>query len=91
MAKIILKNSAFPSGPVTINKIKVWIVRDLCIGAATCLAIAPKAYELDEDAKAVILESVNEETLEALIDSAKGCPTAAIIIEDENGKRIFPK
>lgn len=80
-----------PSGPVKVGKYTIRVDRDLCIGAATCLAIAPKAYSLDSDAKAIIIDSADQETVEALLDSAKGCPTSAIIITDENGKQIFPK
>ena len=63
----------------------------MCIGAATCIAVAPKAYVLDEEAKAVILESADEDTIENIIESAKACPVAAIIIEDAQGNRVFPK
>ena len=73
-----------------VRKLIMRIDRNLCIGAATCVAIAPKAWALDDEAKAVILDSVAEETDEALIEAAKGCPVAAIIITDENGKQVFP-
>lgn len=69
----------------------MWVDRDLCIGAATCVAIAPNTFILDSDAKAVILDSGELDTDETIIDSAKGCPVAAIIIEDEKGNRVFPK
>lgn len=64
--------------------------RRLCIGAATCVALAPKAWALDDEAKAYILESASDETDQALIDAAKSCPVAAIIITGEDGKQIFP-
>lgn len=75
------------------KKIRKWTVkvdRSLCIGAATCIAVAPKAFKLDDQAIAVILDSASEETDETLLDSAKSCPVAAIIITDENGKQIYP-
>jgi ferredoxin len=80
-----------PSGPVVIRKLKTWVDRDLCIGAATCIAIAPKTFVLDSEAKAIYLATSPEDSDETIIDAAKGCPVAAIIIEDENGNRIFPK
>ena len=87
-----LKNPAKPSGPVLVKKkYIVRVDRDLCIGAATCIAIAAKTFALDEEAKAVILESADEEDIETIIEAAKGCPVAAIIIEDEKGNRIYPK
>jgi len=73
-----------------IRKLTMKLDRNLCIGAATCIALAPKAWALDEEAKAYILETAEEETDQSLIDAAKGCPVAAIVITDENGKQIFP-
>ena len=66
------------------------IDRDLCIGAATCIALAPRAWALDDEAKAIILDTSEEETDNALLEAAKGCPVMAIIITDENGKQIYP-
>lgn len=87
-----LKDSQKPSGPITLKSgYKIWVERDLCIGAATCIAVSPKAYVLDKEAKAVILDTIDEDTIENIIESAKACPVAAIIIEDEKGNRVFPK
>ena len=47
------------------------IDRYLCIGAATCVALAPKAWALDDEAKAIILDTSEEETDEALLEAAK--------------------
>lgn len=85
------KNPANPSGPVTVRDLVVKIDRDLCIGAATCAAVAPKAFHIDAEAKAIILDTVEQETDEALIEAAKACPVAAIIIENQKGERVFPK
>jgi ferredoxin len=82
-----------PNDPKVIRKIRKWtmrIDRDLCIGAATCVALAPKAWALDDEAKAIILDTSEEETDEALLEAAKGCPVMAIFITDENGKQIYP-
>jgi len=87
-----LKDTSNPSGPVVLKSgYKVWVDRNLCIGAATCIAVSPKAYVLDNEAKAVILDTVDEDTIENIIESAKACPVAAIIIEDAQGNRVFPK
>lgn len=86
-----LKDPAHPSGPVTYRKYKMWVDRDLCIGAATCIAIAPNTYMLDSEAKAIILDTIESDTDEIILDSARGCPVAAIIIEDEKGNRVYPK
>lgn len=79
--------------PKVVRKIRKWtmrIDRNLCIGAATCVALAPKAWALDDEAKAIILDTADQETDQALLDAAKGCPVMAIIITDENGKQIYP-
>ena len=82
-----------PNNPIVQKRVNNWTItidRPLCIGAASCIAIAPKAYSLDGKAKAVILDTADQESPESILDSAKACPTAAIIIHDENGKQIYP-
>jgi ferredoxin len=86
-----VQDSQKPSGPVTVRTLKVTVDRDLCIGAATCVAVAPKTFVLDSEAKAIILKTVTEDTDQNIIDAAKACPVAAIIIEDEKGNKVFPK
>ncbi|OGG24360.1 hypothetical protein A3A79_04210 [Candidatus Gottesmanbacteria bacterium RIFCSPLOWO2_01_FULL_43_11b] len=79
--------------PKVIRKIRKWtmrIDRGLCIGAATCIALAPKAWALDDEAKAIILDTASEETDDTLLEAAKGCPVMAIFITDEIGKQIYP-
>ena len=79
--------------PKVIRKIRKWtmrIDRDLCIGAATCVALAPKAWALDDEAKAIILDTTEEETDDMLLEAAKSCPVMAIFITDETGKQLYP-
>ncbi len=85
------KDPANPSGPVTVRDLKIRVDRDLCIGAATCAAVAPKAFHIDAEAKAIVLDTADQETDEAIIEAAKACPVAAIIIENQKGERVFPK
>ena len=68
---------------------KVRVDRDLCIGVGNCVAFAPTVFALDEQKKAVVLDasSVDEFTL---LEAAKSCPEAAIILEDEEGLQVFP-
>ena len=72
------------------SKYKVTIDRNLCIGAGSCVAIAPKVFALDSEAKAILLPTANEEDDENILEAAKACPVAAIIVTDETGKQIFP-
>lgn len=70
---------------------RVRVDRDLCISAGNCVANAPSVFELDQEAIAVVLDprgrSVREHVLWA---AAKDCPTAAIVLEDENGDVLYP-
>ncbi len=71
-------------------KYKIKILRDICIGAASCVAISPRVFQLDNEAKAYIVDA-NGDTDENILAAAQSCPVNAIIIEDENGKQIWPK
>lgn len=72
-------------------KYNVKIIRDLCIGVATCVAVAPKVFKLDEENKAVLIEGWEAESPEAILAAAQACPTEAIIIiTDESGQQVWP-
>ncbi len=65
--------------------------RDMCIGAASCAAIAPFTFEMDDENKAVftVAEDVDED--DAILAAAQSCPVFAIIVKDaETGEQIFP-
>jgi ferredoxin len=68
---------------------KIVIDRDLCIGAASCIAVSGITYELDNETKAIVIDpnTVDDETL---IMSAESCPTKAIFLYDKEGKQIYP-
>lgn len=85
---------------------KITVDRDLCIGAATCVAVLPNVFALDVGNKAVILKkdgaAVSESTTvtelsaddiddSTLLLAAQSCPTMAITLEDESGKRVYPE
>lgn len=86
------KDEARPYGPVKLaNGWTVEVDSNVCIGAAPCTAIAMKAFALDENGKAAILSTADEDDKDTILNAAKACPVAAIIIKDETGKRIFPE
>ena len=73
------------------RKYKITIKRDLCIGAASCSAIAPNTFALDDKNLVLIKEGEWDED-ELILAAAQSCPVFAIIIEDlETGKQIFPE
>jgi ferredoxin len=75
---------------VQVGKYKVQVLRETCIGAASCIAFSP-AFELDGEKKAVIIDGVVE-TEDNLMMAAQACPTKAIIITDAaTGEVLWPK
>jgi ferredoxin len=85
-------------------KIRVLVDEDLCIGAASCVTIAPETFQLNEENKAWVLDhgaepegptyerwmEVSEDEMENILLAAQSCPTLAIFIYLEDGTQIFP-
>lgn len=64
--------------------------RDVCVGFAECVKVAPTVFQLDDETIAVVLdpESVDRETLRA---AAEACPVDAINLYDADGRQIWPE
>lgn len=81
---------------------RIRVDREKCIGAASCVALLPQVFKLDQENKAVLHSRDGSETsdwtdvfevdaeLDDLIQAAESCPTLAIIIEDDDGNQIYP-
>ena len=86
-------------------KLTIKVDPDLCIGAASCVTIAPETFQLNDENKAVVLDHstepggrVYERVIEVTSDekdniilAAQSCPTLAIMIIDESGTQLFPE
>lgn len=60
-----------------------------CIGAGNCVAICPSVWELDDKGIAVCKKATLEESeLSDNTNAAVACPTHAIEIYDDNGKKM---
>ena len=80
-----------PNQIVQIGKYKIEVLRDACIGAATCVAVSPETYQLDGEKKAVV-QGISADTPDNILTAAQSCPTKAIVITDaETGKQIWPE
>lgn len=79
-----------PQDPSTPEIGSVEVVRDLCIGAASCVALASDTFELDPEAKAVVKHPLGN-TPEEILAAAQSCPVNAIIIKDKQGNQIWPQ
>jgi len=77
------------------QKVRVRVDPDLCIGSANCAAAAPQYFQLNADAIATVIEpgstggqfervlTVEEGEKMTLLDAADECPTRAITVTDE--------
>jgi len=86
-------------------KLTIKVDPDLCIGAASCVTIAPETFQLNAKNKAEVLDHGNEangpsyervvevtdEEKASIIEGAESCPTLAVFIYNEEGKQIFPE
>lgn len=73
------------------DKYKIIVDRKLCIGAASCVAVGPNTFALDDQNIAVVTnpQGDNDETILA---AAQSCPVDAIIIVDKvTGEQVWPK
>ncbi|MDO8583845.1 MAG: ferredoxin [bacterium] len=69
---------------------KIIVDRELCIGAAPCVVVAPGVFQLDEENKAIVIDAKGADD-ETILLAAQSCPVAAIKLFDEEGKQIFPE
>jgi ferredoxin len=83
-------------------KVKVTVDDKVCIGSGTCVVLASKYFELNDDGKAELKPSERAKTKgseleldvtssgkEKLLQAASACPVQAIRIVDEKGKKIY--
>ena len=72
------------------KKYRIKVDRNLCIGAASCVALAMKTFALDSENKAVVLDEAGDPP-ESIKLAAESCPTKAIILENiETGEQEYP-
>lgn len=69
---------------------KIVVDRKACIGAGTCVVVSPDGFELDEYDIALVKPGAEKISDDQLLMAAQSCPTAAIILYDEDGNQIFP-
>lgn len=73
------------------GKYLIEVIREKCISAASCVAIAPGTFDLDEEGIAVILSQTGDDADTQLL-AAQSCPTAAIRITDtQTGEVVWPR
>ena len=70
-------------------KVKIKILTDKCISAATCIIYAKNTFDLDDDGIAYVKETTWDDAA-TVVQAAQSCPTTAIIVEDLDGNQLWP-
>ena len=73
-----------------IDKLKIEIECEECIGDGMCVNEAPETFELNDDSIAVLKDNSTDE-LEYILDAARACPLDIIkVVEKDSGKQLYP-
>src|SRR5579864_3341733 len=80
------------------KKVKIHVDWNSCMGAASCVELAPRVFRLDWEKKKSIFDPAPLVVLdekgdvpERIFYAAQSCPYRAIVLEDEvTGERIYP-
>jgi len=80
------------------KKLDVGVNHDLCMGASSCVALAPDVFRLDWSKKKSILDPAPLEATsgssadpEKVFKAAQSCPYRAIFLRDAlTGEHVFP-
>ena len=67
----------------------ITVDRSKCEGYGKCVQAAGKVFKLDEKFICVVADPKGDSD-EKILLAAKICPTKAIILEEESGKRFSP-
>ena len=68
---------------------KVRVDRERCRGLGNCVVLAPTVFRLDETNKAVVAGTASVDD-ERLFEAAESCPENAIVLEDDDGRQVYP-
>ncbi len=82
---------------------RIVVDRQICIGAAACVIVAGKTFQLDAEGKAEVvngaakeqteetsaaLSSIENDDCQTIIDGALSCPVNAIHLYEDDGTQI---
>lgn len=63
---------------------KVVVKKEACIGCGLCVSNSPDYFQFGDDGLSkVIKEELNIEDKTKILESVEGCPTEAVLIEEE--------
>ncbi len=69
---------------------QIYVDRDECIGAGTCVECAPRVFQLDDEDIAIVINASGNSD-EAILQAAQDCPQQCIYLFDESGEeQLYP-
>ncbi|MBI2436655.1 MAG: ferredoxin [Candidatus Magasanikbacteria bacterium] len=69
---------------------RIVVDKQACIGARSCVVVAPGVFQMDDDNIAYVTDPDGEDEDTVLL-AAQSCPVLAIYLYDEDGVQIFPE
>jgi ferredoxin len=69
---------------------RIVVDKQACIGARSCVVVAPGVFQMDDDNIAYVTDPDGEDEDTVLL-AAQSCPVLAIYLYDEDGTQIFPE
>jgi ferredoxin len=66
---------------------KITVDQDVCIGAASCVALASKTFSLNQEGKVYVLVE-DGDSRDAILEAARSCPVFAIKLFEDDGTEI---
>ncbi len=69
---------------------RIVVDRAACIGARSCVLVAEKTFEMDDQNLAIVKDADGDDEMTIKL-AAESCPVLAIFLYDKDGNKIFPQ
>lgn len=70
---------------------RIVVDRQACIGARSCVLVAEKVFQMDDQNLAYVTTDVDSTDEETIKMAAEVCPVLAIHLYDKEGNKLFPE
>ena len=71
-----------------VNRVRIEVDRELCIGSGDCVASQPDVFQLDDEGKAYVVDP-DAAPVDDIVEAATNCPVTAIFVAGDEGD-IYP-
>lgn len=68
---------------------KLKVNKDACISCGACVSCVPDVFTFGDDDKAEVkINQIPENLKEDILDAVEGCPTSAILYDDDKAEDV---